>query len=336
MSITVLAPGLLTTVQDGGRHGHAGIGVGTAGAMDSVALRLANILVGNVENAPVLEITLRGPRLRFDSDSVFAIAGAQIDAQHGAEPVPMWQPVLVRAGTELGFGNTRHGARAYLAIAGSFDKQPQLGSCSVDLNAGIGGRALAAGDVLITAAAPRTLCPSLWADLDKGDLDNDRHSFAATKWSLDPAPWLDGDSAQPLRVIAGRHCADLDLASQQALFGDAFRISADSNRVGYRLEGAPLRLREPLELVSAGVVPGTVQLPPGGAPIVLMAEAPTIGGYPRIAQVIAVDMPRLAQRRPGDSVRFTEISLKLAQTRYLERERAIATLAHTINERLHA
>jgi antagonist of KipI len=331
MSIAVLAPGLLTTVQDGGRHGHADIGVGTAGPMDSVALRLANILVGNVENAPVLEITLRGPRLRFDSDSVIAVAGAQVDAQCGTEPVPMWRPVLVRAGTELVFGNTRHGARAYLAVAGGFDEKPQLASCSVDLNAGIGGRALAAGDVLTTAAAPRSLCPSLW-----DYLGNDQQALAAAKWSLDPARWADGDSALPVHVITGQHFADLDSASQQALFSAAFRISADSNRVGYRLDGASLHLRKPLELVSAGVVPGTVQLPPGGAPIVLMAEAPTTGGYPRIAQVIAVDLPRLAQRRPGDSVRFTEISLKLAQTRYLERERAIATLAHTINERLHA
>ena len=331
MSIAVLAPGLLTTVQDGGRPGHAGIGVGAAGAMDSVALRLANILVGNVENAPTLEITLRGPRLHFDGDSVIAVAGAQIDAHCGAEPVPMWRPVLVRAGTELVFGNMRHGARAYVAVAGGFDGKPQLGSCSVDLNAGIGGRVLAAGDVLATAAAPRALCPSLWDAVDDG-----RHALAAAKWSIDPAPWLDGDNAQPVRVITGQHFAGLESASQQALFATAFRISVDSNRVGYRLEGAPLRLREPLELVSAGIVPGTVQLPPGGAPIVLMADRQTTGGYPRIAQVIAVDLPRLGQRRPGDNVRFTEISLKLAQTRYLERERAIATLAHTINERLHA
>ena len=118
------------------------------------------------------------------------------------------------------------------------------------------------------------------------------------------------------------------------MFEATFRVCADSNRVGYRLDGVALALREPCELVSAGAVPGTLQLPPGGKPIVLMAEAPTTGGYPRIAQIAAVDLPHLAQRRPGDTLRLREISLQEAQTRYLARERALAALARTVAERL--
>jgi antagonist of KipI len=315
MSVTVLAPGLLTTVQDSGRHGHAAIGVGTAGAMDEVALRLANILVGNNEGAAALEITLRGPRLLFDMDSIVAITGAPIDAHTNDSALPMWRPLPIRHGTIVSLGHARTGARTYLAVAGGVQTHAQLGSRSTDINAGIGG-AIVAQDVLSIA-------------------DTELPGFGAVKWSLDPAPWFD-DPAQPIRAVAGAHWSQLDSASQRMFLDADFRISNDSNRVGYRLEGAKLATRESLELVSAGALPGTVQLPPGGAPIVLMAEAPTTGGYPRIAHVAAVDLPRLAQRRPGDHVHFTQVSLAQAQTLYLERERALANIARTIAERRRA
>lgn len=321
MNIKVLAAGMLTTVQDGGRHGHAALGVGCAGAMDTVALRLANLLAGNDENAAALEITLRGPRLRLENDALIAITGADIQAQCAGEPVAAWRPVMLRAGSELAFGGMARGTRSYLAVAGGIDIAPVLGSRSTDVNARLGGRVLATDDVLETAT-PR-------------EAVSRQRRIAAADWSLDPRPWFDPDPQTPIRVVAGSHFPQLDSASQRALFATALRIDAESNRVGYRLRGATLALREPLELVSAGVVPGTVQLPPGGDPIVLMAEAPTCGGYPRIAQVIAVDLARLAQRRPGDAVRFAETSLEEAQTRYLERERALARIVHLVAERLH-
>ena len=315
MSVAVLAPGLLTTVQDGGRRGFAGIGVGASGAMDSIALRLANILVGNVENAAALEFTLRGPRLHCATDCVIALTGAPVEAHCGGVELLRWRPLPMRAGAQIEFGGMRRGARSYLAIAGGFRIEPLLGSRSADVNAGI-GRTLAAGDVLPIATPQPGLAP--------------------VKWALDPAPWFDADPTRPIRIVAGAHLSQLEADSQRALFESTFRIGADSNRVGYRLEGAAkLAMREPLELVSAGVVPGTVQLPPEGKPIVLMAEAPTTGGYPRIAHVIAVDQPCLAQRRPGDGVRFTQVSPAAAQTLYLERERALACIAQTVAERLH-
>ena len=330
MSVRVLAPGLLTTVQDGGRRGHAAIGVGAAGAMDAVSLRLANLLVGNAQDAAALEITLRGPRLRFERDTLIAITGADIEAACGIQPVAAWRPVAMRAGSEITFGNTTHGARSYVALRGGLCHSGVLGSRSTDVNAAIGpnaGRALAAGDVL-PLDGNAGVAPALWRQVASGQ------AFARAAWSLDPQPWLDLDFRQPIRAVAGTHFGALDAASQRSVFGADFRIGAESNRVGFRLGGTKLALHEPLELISEAVVPGTVQLPPGGDPIILMAEAPTCGGYPRVAQVIAVDLPLVAQRRPGDSLRFAQTSLADAQTRYLEREQALERLGDDIRRRL--
>jgi antagonist of KipI len=307
MSVEVLRAGMLTTLQDRGRIGFASLGVGTAGAMDDVALRLANALVGNAPAEPALEITLIGPRLRFDEAATIALTGA-------AHPgVPMWRAVAVEAGQVLDVGAARRGARAYLAIAGGFVSAHVLGSASVDVNAGL-GRPLRDGD-----------------RLPPGEPSS---AIAHATWSLDPAPWFDPDTATPIRLTRGTHFDALDASSREALFGSEFRVAPDSNRVGFRLDGPRLALAAPLELVSEALAAGTLQLPPGGQPIALMAEHPTVGGYPRIGHIAAVDVPRFAQRRPGDAVRFAEIDLDEAQTRYLERERALARLIDAIHERL--
>jgi antagonist of KipI len=327
MSFHVLAPGLLTTAQDAGRHGHAALGVGSAGAMDDVSRRLANLLVGNDAGPAALEITLRGPRLRVEMPCLIALAGAAIDARCNGEALPLYCPIVLGAGVELAFGAVRDGARSYLAVAGGFGVTPALGSGSVDVNSGF-GRALARGDTLaVGTAAPRA--PSLWRALETGAA-----AFVAARWTLDPTPWRD-DPRQPIALLRGAQFDALDGASRDALFTTAWRVAPDSNRVGYRLDGAKLSLAAPCELVSAGAVPGTLQLPPGGQPLLLMAEAPTTGGYPRLAHVAAIDLPRLGQRRPGDPLRFAEISLADAQTRYLARERALNALARNVAERLN-
>jgi antagonist of KipI len=304
---------MLTTVQDRGRSGCAMLGVGTAGAMDDVALRLANALVGNAPEAAALEITLIGPRLRFGKAATIALAGAEHTA------VPMWQPVSVDAGTVIDFGAARHGARAYLAVAGGFAVEHALGSASTDVNAGLGGiegRPLREGDRLATGVRER------------------RAERSHPAWSLDPRPWFDADAATPIRLIRGTHLSALHADSRAALLAGDFRIAPESNRVGFRLDGPRLALSAPLELVSEPLAAGTLQLPPGGQPIALMAEHPTIGGYPRIGHVAAVDLPLLAQRKPGDTVRFAQIDLEDAQTRYLERERELARLIEAIHDRL--
>jgi len=309
VSVEVLKPGLLTTIQDRGRFGCAMLGVGRAGPMDDVAMRLANALVGNTLEAPVLEITLVGPRLRFHMPATIALTGAEF-------PLASWQPMRFEAGDVLDVGIAHRGARGYLAIAGGWAVEPTLGSASTDVNAGIGGRPLRGGDRIATHA-------------------NARATVRDARWSLDPRPWFDADATHAIRAMRGTHFDLLDAASRDALFTQTFRIGKDSNRVGFRLEGPPLSLSAPLELISEPLAIGTLQLPPGGAPIALMAEHPTVGGYPRIAQIAAVDLPRLAQRRPGDAVRFAEIDLDGAQTRYLERERELAKLVEAIRERLH-
>ena len=339
MSVHVLSPGWLTSVQDTGRTGHAAIGVGHAGAMDDVALRLANALVGNSGDAAALEITLRGPRLRFETDTLIALTGAEVDARCGDHAIPSWRTVWIGAGGEVEIGDTRRGARSYLAIAGGIDVEPVLGSRSTDINAALGpfnGRGLSAGgDLPVGDVAAVDLARSRRALGAPPSEDPDGHeAVVAAHWSLDPQPWFDLRGDHPIALVRGRHFENLDASSRRAVFADPFRIGNESNRVGYRLEVTKLRLGAPLEMVSEGVVPGTVQLPPNGNPIVLMAEAPTTGGYPRIAHVASVDMPRLAQHRPGDRVRFVETSLADAESRYLVRERALARLMQGILRRL--
>ncbi|MBS0591396.1 MAG: biotin-dependent carboxyltransferase family protein [Proteobacteria bacterium] len=332
--LRILSPGLLASVQDAGRNGFGAIGIGNAGAMDSVALRLANALVGNARDAAVLELTLRGPRLCCEDDTLIAIAGAPIEAHCGDDVVPNWRPVLLRAGSELRLGGMRQGARAYLAVAGGLDLPRSLGSRSADLNAGLGPipRALIAGDRVPIAATELRQIPCVAQFF--AAMRDDHRNVVAPRWSLDPSPWFDANRARPIRAIPGAHFDLLDAASQRTLFGAEFRIGVDSNRVGCRLEGAPLRLAAPCELVSEGVAPGTLQLPPSGMPIALTAEAPPTGGYPRIAHILSVDQPRFAQLRPGDGVRFAQTDSADAQMRYLERERALTRLETWIHARL--
>ena len=328
MSIRVIKAGLLSSVQDTGRHGMAALGIGHAGAMDSIALRLANALTGNRADAAAIEFTLIGPRLAFDTDAWIALTGADFEARLDAAPAPAWQPLFVRAGCTLDIGRARRGARGYLAVHGGIALPQVLGSAATDINAGLGpfaGRALGTGDTLALHAP----VPDAAGDSDPRWPLRRR----APAWSLDARPWFDPEPGTPIRLIRATHSARLDAPSREALFNTGFRIHPDSNRVGIRLDGCPLRLAEPLELVSEPVAMGTVQLPPGGQPIVLMAEHPTTGGYPRIGQVAAIDLPRLAQRLPGQSLRFSETGLDEAQSRYLERERQLTQLEDLIARR---
>ncbi|MEO6687743.1 MAG: biotin-dependent carboxyltransferase family protein [Dokdonella sp.] len=341
MSVVVLKAGLLTTLQDRGRCGLAAIGVGHAGPMDDVAFRLANALVGNAETAAALEISVLGPRLCFETDATIALTGARFDMSIDAQAAPSWQSAHITAGSVLEVGSAQRGARAYLAVAGGFAVDAVLGSRATDVNAGLGpldGRPLAAGDRLAIASSmsmashPRATAPNGPIRTIEGSSVKPRRP--SSTWSLDPRPWFDTDADHPIRLIRGAHWDALDAPSRVALFAQAFRIGADSNRVGYRLDGPRLALGATLELISEAVAFGTLQLPPNGYPIALMAEHPTTGGYPRIGQVAAIDLPRLAQRRPGDHVRFVEIGIDEAQTRYLARERELACLLDVIATRI--
>ena len=318
MSIVVLKSGLLSSVQDQGRYGMAALGVGSSGPMDTNLFRLAQALVGNEGTAAGIEITVIGPLLRFEQACRIALTGDFARPRINGVAIGCWRRLVVEAGSELDCGPLQSGTRGYLAVSGGIDVEPVLGSRATDLNANIGpnaGRQLQAGDVLPTAATRH-------------------HPARSNNWSLDPSPWFDSDASHPIHCIAGRHRAALDSESIRALDNEEFRVASDSNRVGFRFDGPTLRLREPFELISEPVSFGTVQLPASGQPIALMAEHPTTGGYPCIAQVAAIDLGRLAQRRPGERVRFAWLSVEEAQARYLAQQRELANLIHAIGERL--
>lgn len=322
MTIEVVKPGLLTTLQDAGRAGFARLGAGRAGAFDASASRIANALCGNPGDACALEITLLGPTLLFHSNARIAITGAPIPfGIHGADR-PMWAPVFVPAGATVVLGAMRTGCRSYLATRGGFDVAPVLGSRSVDVNARLGplgGRPLRTGDALPIGAAE--IAPSAPAHTSPG-------------WRLDPRPWFAHDPTQPLRLLPGSHLDKLTNNSRNTLFSDTFNVQADSNRVGLRLSGPGLEFSTPIEMISEGCVPGLLQLPPSGQPIAFGPECPVSGGYPRIGQVAAVDIPRLAQLRPGDALRFSPCTFDDAQRALHERERALRALEANIAARL--
>lgn len=310
MSIEVLAPGLLTSVQDAGRPGWRHLGVARGGAADRWSLAVANLLVGNPVDAAALEITLQGPTLRFPRGARIAITGATIDAHCDGEPVPGWRTVDVPAGVPLHLGHCRRGARAYLGIAGGIDVLRVLGSRSTDLRAGFGGqqgRAVRAGDVLSTG---------------------DATGFAPTRLTIarrwvEPRPTLDFDLPALLRCLPGSERTD----PADTLAGRVWRVAPRSDRQGLRMAGDVLTLSGPAPVWSAAVAHGTIQLPPDGQPIVLGVDAQTIGGYPRIGHVIAADGSRMAQLRPGEEVRFLPVDADGAARALRAQQAALARLA---------
>lgn len=325
MSVTVIKPGLLSTIQDGGRPGYAALGVGRAGAMDMPAWRLANALVGNEHGAAAIECTLLGPTLHFAQPAVIALTGAPISAHVAGQAIPGWTRCHLPADSTLQLGGMTHGCRAYLAVRGGFDVAPVLGSRSSDLHAGIGhahGRPLRAGDELpIGATAPLR-------NLPRGRTPGPLH------WSLDCRPWFDAHPG-PLALLHGSHAELLDAASREQLYDGHFTVSKDSNRTASRLDGPALKIGMALELISEVALPGTLQLPASGQPIILLAEAPVTGGYPRIGQVAAADLPSVAQLRPGDPLRFREATLDEALKRLAAGEHRLARLLSAIAQRLH-
>ncbi len=312
MSITVLESGLLTSIQDLGRFGYQQFGVVVGGAMDPFALRVANALVANQEDAAGLEITLRGPVLRFERDLLIAICGADLSPQVDGYPAKTWRPLAVRRGSILRFGEPQRGCRAYLAIAGGIDVPPVMGSRSTYLRAQIGGlegRTLRAGDVLRTHPSSESAARRVQRWLDAVS----PAPLFCPCWSVAENQPVANDSVMVVRVLRGAQFNWFDAASQQSFFSAEFEITPQSDRMGYRLAGPPLRLVSDREMISEAVTAGTVQVPPAGQPIVLMADRQTTGGYPKIADAATVDLSALAQVRPGDRLRFQEISIEAAQ-----------------------
>lgn len=277
-SLTVLATGALTTVQDAGRPGQAAIGVGRSGACDRTSYRLANRLVGNPDSAAVLEVTFGGLVLRADDDLVLVTTGARC-----AGSWPHNAPTSLRSGEELRLGIPISGLRTYVAVRGGLRVDPVLGSCSTDVLSGLGPPVVSAGDVLLVGE------PGLPAP------------------AVDVAPVSDPEVGD-VRVLVSRG-PRRDWFTDRAwasLVGQAFTVSSESNRVGVRLEGEPLDRVRTDELPSEGMVRGALQIPGSGRPVLLLADHPATGGYPVIAYVDDDDVDRCAQLRPGQTLRLRE------------------------------
>jgi antagonist of KipI len=313
--LQVLSPGPLTTVQDRGRNGWRHLGVARGGALDATAAALANFLVGNDPDEAVLEFTLQGPTLQFEQPVRLAICGARVQARFeamggGQCVIESGRPATLPAGV-LHLGVLHDGARAWIAFAGGIDVPQVLGSRSTDLRGGFGGhegRALRKGDML-ALRAPR--------------------AFACTQ-ARSPRWWIDPDFDErglPIRYVPSSR------SGGPLLDGRPWRVGNRSNRQGLRLEGSAPGSERPEE-ISAPVAPGTVQLPPDGQPIVLLADAQTVGGYPRLGHVVAADLPRLAQLRPGDSLRFQACDLQTATRLACAARARIARISLMIERKL--
>ena len=300
--IRVLRPGLQTSVQDQGRHGLQHIGLCPGGAMDPVALALANALVGNPPNDAALEITVIGPELEFESETLIAVCGAEFQGTF-----PHNRPVLVPAGGRFNVGRAARGARAYLAVAGGFDIAPVLGSRSTYLPGTFGGfkgRALRHGDVLPLKAQSLELSRERFGRLK-------RRREGTVPWSVPPHTLPDREPIL-VHVMEGQHFADFDADTQRTFFDAVWRIASDSNRMGFRLAGPRLARGPSDEILSGPTCLGTVQVPASGAPIALMADHQTTGGYPKIAEIASADVLRLAQLAPGGQVHFAKCTLEMA------------------------
>lgn len=291
MSIRIISPGVLTTVQDGGRFGMMEFGIGQTGAMDSEAYRAANYLVGNDEGQAVLEATFYGPTIEFLQDTVVALTGADMVAQLGDRVAPLYEAFSVKEGQRLTLGFAKNGCRAYIAIMGGIDVPKVMNSRSTDLKCKIGGfegRALKAGDVI--EIGERTLSPR-----------------EITARSVKNTSYLENIT---VRVILGPQAEYFTEKGLATFLGEEYTLTNESDRMGMRLDGTPIENANGVDIVSDGIVFGSVQIPPSGKPIIMMADHQTTGGYAKIATVATADLSRLAQLKPGAKVKFQEITIE--------------------------
>jgi len=312
--LSVLRPGLLSTVQDQGRCGYRAFGMPVAGAMDQLSFALANLLAGNPPGAAALEMTLLGAALHFEGPAYVAVCGADMAPTLDGKPVQNGTGFPVPAGTDLAFGAAANGCRTYLAIRGGFDVPLVLGSRSTDLRAAVGGfqgRALKKGDALAVGPSrpgfppPRTL-----------------------PREIVPTP----DREVALRVLLGPQ-DDLFLdEGLHTFFGNAYEVSNRNDRMGYQLEGPPILHRAGADIVSDALCPGAIQVPGRGTPIVMTADCQTTGGYAKIATVIGPDLGRLAQARRSDRVRFLRCSQEEAVAALCDERDLLARVAAALGE----
>ena len=312
MSITVLNPGLLTTVQDQGRIGYQQFGVSVSGVMDPRSASLANILVGNDEKEAVLECTMMGPQLQFDKANCIAITGGDLMPTLDGKPIPNYTAVKVEAGQVLKFTMPKTGCRAFIAFAGGLDIPEVMGSRSTYMKAKIGGvegRKLAKGDV-IGFRAPK-------AELKNMNFRSMASEFVPRK-------------EYTVRVVLGPQDDYFTDAGIQTFLTQVYSVTAEFDRMGCRLEGAVIQHKDGGDIISDGIAFGAIQVPSSGQPIIMLGDRQTTGGYTKIANVISADFRILAQLKQGDKVRFEKVSVKAAQDALLTQRAALKTIRNAL------
>lgn len=312
--IKVLSPGILTTVQDLGRTFYQRFGVPQSGALDTTALRVANILVGNSEDAAGLEITANGPKLRFLADTIIAITGANLGATLDDKPIQEWQSFPVQRDSVLDFEGLMDGFRAYIAFSGGIDVPIVMGSRSTYLRGGFGGfegRALMAGDTLKTFRPRTSTVPERNVLPDNIITEAIGHDHE-------------------IRVVLGPQEIAFSSDGISDFLSSEYSVSHDSDRTGYRLEGPSIEHAEEADIISDGTTLGSVQVPSDGQPIVLLADRGTTGGYTKIATVISPDISLLAQASPGDTIRFMVVSVSDSQKILEEHESLVEDVKRSI------
>ncbi len=304
MGLKIIKPGIFTTLQSVGLPGHRAIGIGPGGAMDPVAVRLVNALIGNADTAVALEMHYPAPELRFDYDTVFALGGADLNAELNGNPVGNWRRYKAAAGSTLVFRERTKGQKTYLAVPDGFRRDSRPGEPAER----------------ITEAARLEIAGSV----RPGPSSRSRISRSLVPvYSRFPT----------VRVLEGPEFGRLTQESKSELFSGQFSVSNESDRMGYRLSGARLEVTDATEMLSTAVCFGTIQLLPDGDLIALMADHQTTGGYPRIAQVVSVDLPLLGQLGPQNKVAFHPIGLGEAEALAIRFERDLAVLRAAV--RLH-
>ena len=295
--LEIIAPGILTSVQDLGRYGYGRYGVAPSGALDSFALWIANLLVGNRSDQACLEIMLLGPAIKALEDVVVAVTGGNLQPRRDKQPLAMWRSQILKKGDILSFSSPLSGFRAYVAVGGGISVPRVMGSRSTNFSSGFGGfqgRALKKNDIL--TSENHSQCEK-----------TDSRSFNAAWIPVYPDNWS-------LRVIWGPQDDHFPAESRVSFLDATYIMSADSDRTGIRLQGPVIRQKPDIQasIISEGVISGSVQIPGDGLPIIILGETVT-GGYRKIATVISADLPLLGQIKPGDSMRFTAVSLDEAR-----------------------
>ncbi|MES2003866.1 MAG: biotin-dependent carboxyltransferase family protein [Bacteroidota bacterium] len=322
MSIHINKPGLQDTLQDAGRYGYQHLGINPGGAMDTIAMRIANALVGNESNKTVLEMHFPAATLLFERTMLIALAGADFTASVNGEEIPLLHPVLIREGSVLQFGKKQKGSRIYLATESGFVADDWLHSSSTHLSlkaGGYKGRALRVNDRIQSVKE------------QPYDFTEKEHVFEIFPWQ---AKVTDLYTQDGFRFIPGNEFALLSESSKNLIADTFFTINRNSDRMGYRLQGEALQLRLPKEMISSAVTRGTMQLLPDGQMIILMADHQTTGGYPRVGHIISADIPSLAQMGPGDSFHLQSVTIEEAEAILYRQEMNLQQLQNACNFRL--